>query len=128
MSRVWTRAEVAARCRADDAAIVIDNVVYDITSFIGEHPGGPEVLLANVGRDASKCFHDVGHSDAALEWRATFRAGEIAADERWEELGPRRDPPPEPPPPFTLRSLLDAALPPLAMAAAALALYWGVLS
>lgn len=31
-----------------------------------QHPGGVDVLLEAGGRDASKDFDDVGHSDAAM--------------------------------------------------------------
>lgn len=32
---------------------IIDNKIYDVTDFIHEHPGGEQVLLTHVGKDAS---------------------------------------------------------------------------
>lgn len=32
---------------------IIDNKVYDVTDFVHEHPGGEQVLLTHVGKDAS---------------------------------------------------------------------------
>lgn len=66
-----------------DALIIIDNVVYDVTSFLEDHPGGAEVLLDNAGRDASQCFNDVGHSDDARDWRTRFKVGEVTEAECW---------------------------------------------
>lgn len=42
---------------ASDALwIVVDNVVYDCTSFIHEHPGGIQVVLSFIGEDCSWQF------------------------------------------------------------------------
>ncbi|KAL0400558.1 UNVERIFIED_CONTAM: cytochrome isoform E [Sesamum latifolium] len=42
-----------------------------------DHPGGDEVLLAAVGKDATNDFEDVGHSDSAREMMAKYYIGEI---------------------------------------------------
>ncbi|XP_013188530.2 cytochrome b5-like [Amyelois transitella] len=80
----FTREEVSHHNRADDAMIIIDNMVYNVTKFLEDHPGGPEVLLDNAGKDASQCFHDVGHSDDAKAWRQDFLAGELVERDRRE--------------------------------------------
>jgi cytochrome b involved in lipid metabolism len=33
--------------------IVIDDKLYDVTEFVEDHPGGSDVLLTHVGKDAS---------------------------------------------------------------------------
>lgn len=45
--------------------MVIDNVVYDLTDFIGMHPGGATVLINYCGLDATQGFMKVhqGHSE-----------------------------------------------------------------
>ena len=36
---------------------VIDGVVYDITFYIDDHPGGRKKILRGVGKDSSEMFH-----------------------------------------------------------------------
>lgn len=45
---------VAQHCRPGDAWIVVNEKVYDISTF--EHPGGLEVLYPYLGRDATAAF------------------------------------------------------------------------
>ncbi|KAJ8573076.1 hypothetical protein K7X08_009587 [Anisodus acutangulus] len=52
-------------------------LVYDVTSFLDEHPGGDDVLLTATGKDATDDFEDVGHSDDAREMMKKYFIGEI---------------------------------------------------
>ena len=36
---------------------VIDGVVYDITNYVGQHPGGLKKILRGKGVDATEMFH-----------------------------------------------------------------------
>lgn len=51
--------------------------MYDVTSFLEEHPGGDEVLLTASGKDATVDFEDVGHSDDAKELMNQYFIGEV---------------------------------------------------
>ncbi|OWR50814.1 cytochrome b5 [Danaus plexippus plexippus] len=128
MTRYFTREEVSRRNHRQDAAIIIDNVVYDVTDFLEHHPGGIEVLLDNAGKDASKCFADVGHSEDAKLWRAQYKVGEVVADERWQVVAPVSSEQGEDSAEYTLKGLLDVLLPPLFMGAVALVTYNYLLS
>lgn len=44
---------------------MIDDKVYDATSFLMEHPGGDDIIVDASGRDATREFEDVGHSGEA---------------------------------------------------------------
>lgn len=46
---VYSREEVAKHNTPQDAWIVIDNFVYDITKFAKLHPGGTQILLDYAG-------------------------------------------------------------------------------
>jgi len=57
--------------------IVIDEQVYDVTNFLKDHPGGDDVILEYLGRDATIGFEDIGHSQKAKEVLKKFLVGTI---------------------------------------------------
>ncbi|KAI7852381.1 delta-6-fatty acid desaturase [Circinella umbellata] len=80
---VYTRQEFAvitqdAKDGKPDARkyIIIDNKVYDVTEFVEDHPGGADVLLTHVGKDASDVFHAM-HPESAYETLANCYTGDI---------------------------------------------------
>lgn len=54
--------EISKHNNAESTWIIIDDLVYDVTKFLMEHPGGEEVILNLAGQDATEGFNDVGHS------------------------------------------------------------------
>ncbi|KAF4513872.1 UNVERIFIED_CONTAM: hypothetical protein B566_EDAN017208 [Ephemera danica] len=62
--------------------LVIHNSVYDVTSFLNEHPGGEEVLLEQAGKDGTESFEDVGHSTDARELMKKYKIGELVEEDR----------------------------------------------
>lgn len=48
--------EVKTHNKAEDCWIAVNSKVYDVTSFLGDHPGGKEILLKQGGTDATKHF------------------------------------------------------------------------
>ncbi|KAL2441174.1 putative cytochrome b5 [Exophiala dermatitidis] len=67
MSKDFTFSEVSEHSTKKDLWVVIHDKVYNVSSFVDEHPGGEEVLLDVGGQDATEAFEDVGHSDEARE-------------------------------------------------------------
>ena len=55
-------AEVAKHSGRKSCWIVIDGKVYDVTSFLPEHPGGATILLKQAGAVRSRVHHvkDIG--------------------------------------------------------------------
>ena len=51
-----TMDELAKHNTAEDAWVLIDGVVYNVTKFLPLHPGGRQVLLSSCGRDATEDF------------------------------------------------------------------------
>ncbi|KAF6010881.1 hypothetical protein HII13_002994 [Brettanomyces bruxellensis] len=64
--------------------------VYDITSFLDEHPGGPEVILEHAGKDITKALADPDshvHSESAYEMLDDgMQVGYLATAEEESEL------------------------------------------
>ncbi|KAL3443728.1 hypothetical protein BJX65DRAFT_320427 [Aspergillus insuetus] len=73
----YTTPQVAAHNSRDDLWIVIHGKVYDITSYVSDHPGGADVLLESAGTDATEAYEDVGHSEDADEILRTYLIGTL---------------------------------------------------
>ncbi|CAK7324248.1 unnamed protein product [Dovyalis caffra] len=76
-SKVYLFDEIAKHNKTKDCWLVISGKVYDVTSFMDDHPGGDEVLLSSTGKDATNDFEDVGHSDSAREMMEKYVIGEV---------------------------------------------------
>ena len=63
-----------------DLWMVIGNNVYDVTSFVDEHPGGVNTLTENGGIDGTSEFDAVGHSASARDSLAKYLVGELSED------------------------------------------------
>ncbi|XP_056121799.1 cytochrome b5 [Rhinichthys klamathensis goyatoka] len=83
--KYYTVKEVQDHNMIKDTWLVIHDKVYDITSFMEEHPGGEEVLLEQAGSDATESFEDVGHSTDAREMLQQYYIGELHMDDRKNE-------------------------------------------
>ena len=81
-SKQFTLAEMKEMNDKVKTVLVIHDKVYDVTSFLNEHPGGEEILLDHAGKDATEDFSDVGHSKDALELMKKYQIGEVVEAER----------------------------------------------
>jgi cytochrome b561 len=83
MAKQFTRAEVAKHTGTGgtDPWIILHNVVYDVTAWLHEHPGGNAILLENSGMDATQAFEDQGHSKVAMEMRKQYEIGMLVPEE-----------------------------------------------
>ncbi|PRP89398.1 hypothetical protein PROFUN_01261 [Planoprotostelium fungivorum] len=50
----WTLEEIAQHNTEDDCWVIVNNKVYDITSYFDHHPGGKNALRKFAGRDATE--------------------------------------------------------------------------
>eukprot|EP00419_Tripos_fusus_P013059 CAMPEP_0172669104 /NCGR_PEP_ID=MMETSP1074-20121228/9474_1 /TAXON_ID=2916 /ORGANISM="Ceratium fusus, Strain PA161109" /LENGTH=516 /DNA_ID=CAMNT_0013485841 /DNA_START=68 /DNA_END=1618 /DNA_ORIENTATION=+ len=83
MSVALTREEVSKHCTADDAWIIVDGNVYDVTKFAKLHPGGKEVLIEYAGRDATEDFFGL-HRLEVLDKYKRLKKGRV------QDAGPER--------------------------------------
>ncbi|XP_071065211.1 cytochrome b5 type B isoform X2 [Dasypus novemcinctus] len=79
--------EVAKHNSSKELWLVIHGRVYDVSSFLNEHPGGEEVLLEQAGVDASESFEDVGHSSDAREMLKQYYIGDVHPSDIKTESG-----------------------------------------
>ncbi|XP_064841065.1 cytochrome b5-like [Oncorhynchus masou masou] len=78
----YTLEEVKTHNKRTDAWLIIHDKVYNITSFLAEHPGGEDVLMSQAGTDATVSFEDVGHSKDARAMLIKYYIGELQMDGR----------------------------------------------
>ncbi|XP_071489591.1 cytochrome b5-like [Diadema antillarum] len=83
--RQYPMKEVALHSDRDSCWLVIKDFVYDVTSFLSEHPGGWEVIMERGGTDATYAFEGKGHSDDAVELLGKFKIGQLTKNDRLEK-------------------------------------------
>ena len=71
----YSLADVEEHKTLQSAWIVIHDEVYDVTKFLDDHPGGPEILLHACGKDATEEFVDIGHSRDAIMMLEKYKIG-----------------------------------------------------
>ena len=76
-SRLITIEELAKHSDSKDCWIAVHGLVLDITPFLNEHPGGPDVVVSVSGRDCSHEFEDVGHTDSARRMGDKYIVGTL---------------------------------------------------
>jgi cytochrome b5 len=73
--------EVAKHNKVNDCWMIIKDdglrQVYDVTKFLDDHPGGPEIMLDLAGQDATNEFEDIGHSNDARAQLKQWRIGKL---------------------------------------------------
>ena len=73
-------AELCRHNAYDDLWLAIDGIVYDVTPFMDDHPGGGDIMLSAAGKDGTDDFEDVGHSPHARELLKRFKVGTFKGD------------------------------------------------
>ncbi|KAK9870976.1 hypothetical protein WA026_009937 [Henosepilachna vigintioctopunctata] len=62
--------------------IIFKNSVYDVTDYMKDHPGGPDLVEEYAGKDATRAFNDAGHSSDALKLLKGLKIGELHQEDR----------------------------------------------
>jgi L-lactate dehydrogenase (cytochrome) len=84
--------EVSQHSTHDDAWLVINGTVWDVTGFAPRHPGGEKVIEEHFGKDASEAYNDV-HSPklAASYFTKEKEMGQLEGVPRYElSTAPKR--------------------------------------
>lgn len=71
----YTLAEVSEHWQTNDCWVVVEDLVYDITEFVDEHPGGQYIVMEHAGRDATLVFRGSRHSQDAYNMLDKYLIG-----------------------------------------------------
>jgi sterol desaturase/sphingolipid hydroxylase (fatty acid hydroxylase superfamily)/cytochrome b involved in lipid metabolism len=71
--------ELAAHSTEESCWVAINGSVYNLSSFLDEHPGGKSAILMKAGQDATLVFEPL-HPPGTLELYAPEKVGELPAD------------------------------------------------
>ena len=58
--KVISATELSKHNKSNDCWVAIRGNVYDVTSYLDEHPGGADLILSYCGRDATAPFNNKG--------------------------------------------------------------------
>jgi len=74
--KCFSAEEVAKHNTKDDAWIIVEGKVYDVTKYVDYHPGG-DAILENVGYDSTEGFNGPQHPPTARDALDTFYIGDL---------------------------------------------------
>eukprot|EP00271_Cylindrocystis_brebissonii_P012973 TRINITY_DN32500_c0_g1_i1.p1 TRINITY_DN32500_c0_g1~~TRINITY_DN32500_c0_g1_i1.p1 ORF type:complete len:165 (+),score=39.12 TRINITY_DN32500_c0_g1_i1:479-973(+) len=74
---IYTLEDAKKHTTMKDCWLIINEKVYDVTSFLDDHPGGDEILVSATGEDATEMFEDIGHSKSARKQMEQYCIGRM---------------------------------------------------
>ena len=77
MTKLYSMEELKGHTSEKDVWMAIHGKVYDVTKFVEDHPGGPEIMMEYAGADATEAFDDVAHSPAAHKQLEGLLIGQV---------------------------------------------------
>ncbi|CAD8121997.1 unnamed protein product [Paramecium sonneborni] len=72
--------ELADHCNRTSLWVVIEGQVFDVTTYLAEHPGGDDILLKYGGLDGTEKFKEMNHSNYARSLRNARLVGTLTSD------------------------------------------------
>ena len=73
----YTREQVAKHNTEEDCFTIIHNKVYDMTEYMGKHPGGYDLMFKNAGKDSTADFEAMYHSQKARKILDDLYVGDL---------------------------------------------------
>ncbi|KAF9493093.1 fatty acid-2 hydroxylase [Pleurotus eryngii] len=90
--RIYTEEDVAVHNTSSSCWLIRGQKIYDVTSFLPDHPGGDDLILKYGGAEITDVMKDADeheHSDSAYEMMAEYvigrlGTGELTVGDDWE--------------------------------------------
>jgi len=71
---IFTTQEVSARSSPGDCYLIVNNNVYDVSSYINFHPGGSRQITSRCGKEVAGIFARI-HSNRAWDLLGRYKIG-----------------------------------------------------
>ncbi|KAL5572552.1 hypothetical protein UlMin_022149 [Ulmus minor] len=75
-AKAYSKVEVSLHKSRTDCWIIIKDKVYDVTSYVEEHPGG-DAILAHAGDDSTEGFYGPQHATRVFDMIDDFYIGDL---------------------------------------------------
>lgn len=62
----YTTAQVATHNTSSDCWVIVNGNVYNLTSFISQHPGGASAIISECGKNGTTAFNNGPHGSGTL--------------------------------------------------------------
>lgn len=70
--------EVKLHHTEGDCWIIIEGKVYDVSTYMDDHPGGKEIFIENSnGKDATEEYENADHTRRAKQMLKNYYVGEL---------------------------------------------------
>ncbi|XP_064402409.1 uncharacterized protein LOC135348160 [Halichondria panicea] len=79
--RHFTSEELSRLCLRHNAHVAYRGKVYDVSSFVAQHPGGMDQILMGAGRDITQLFDSYHKYDTAAKVLDKYYVGELVDNE-----------------------------------------------
>jgi len=89
-NKFYSKEEVAQHNSKDDCWIIINNKVYDVTSWLPRHPGGGHLILNMAGQDCTEEFK-IFHLEPNYKYLKLYLVGQIKESEQVERTTLAKD-------------------------------------
>jgi cytochrome b involved in lipid metabolism len=76
--KTYTASEVSVHNQESDCWMIVSGKVYDITSYISQHPAGKESILKGCGIDDSANYSKVNPHKGAADILGDYYVGDLA--------------------------------------------------
>ena len=87
MGSTYTWDDIRQHTSPGDLWLVIDKKGYDVSHWMDEHPGGPEILLQEAGKDATLFLADGDALDTPTQVTAAWIQGrQVELNDRHKRL------------------------------------------
>lgn len=81
LSGFFTVSDVYNHNTKNDCYLIINNKVYDVSSYIGYHPAGSRVIASRCGKEVTGIFASI-HSNRAWDLLARYQIGAVSSGQQ----------------------------------------------